>query len=217
MMILVRVPIVPSNDSPAIVYFYQDKIKYYVTRLKGSNLNPQEVYFGYEKYWIPSLEFSVPVLNLPHNGIVLAPLHKALLPKSKFMRTFPLVIRVAPAAIGHLDLHSLEITREAQTIHHLISLFTSSTPSKVLLITAIECHQLEIGVEDLFLNSSYSLLSDLATSTWITHLWEFLHLCKLEICLPTLVIPETCCGNDVTLIDILLSSGWKGNKLRLVK
>ena len=101
--------------------------------------------------------------------MVLAPLHKSLLRKLKLMRTFPLVMRSAPAAIGGLDLRSLEITSGAQAIHHLVSLFTSCAPSKLLLITTIEHHQLEIGIEGLFLSRSHTLLSKFATSTWITH------------------------------------------------
>ena len=79
-------------------------------------------------------------------------------------------MRGAPAAIGGLDLRSLEITCGTQDIHHLVSLSTSCTPEKLFLITAIEYHQLEIGAEDLFLSSSYSKLSKLATSAWATHL-----------------------------------------------
>ena len=131
------------------------------------------------------------------------------------MRAFPLVMRAAPISLGGLGLHSLEITSGTQAIQHLISLFTSQTPSKLLLTTAIEYHQLEIGTETLFLNNSFSSLSLLATSTWITHLWEFIHLYKLEINLPTLSLPSTSCGNDCSLIALLISSGWKGHKLRL--
>ena len=76
----------------------------------------------------------------------------------------------APEAIGGLDVRSLEITCGAQSIHRLVSFFTSCTPSKFLLVTAIEYHQLQIRLEDLFLSTSYTLLSELATSTWITYL-----------------------------------------------
>ena len=85
--------------------------------------------------------------------MILAPVHKALLQKLKVMRTFPLVMRGTPSAIGGLDLRSLEITFGAQAIHHLVSLFTSCAPLKLLLIAAIEHHQLEIGVTGIFLNS----------------------------------------------------------------
>ena len=147
--------------------------------------------------------------------MLLAPLHKALLQKLKLMCTFPLEMRGTPAAIGGLGVSSLEITCGAQAIHRLVSLFMSCTPSKLLLITAIEYHKLEIGVESLFLCDSHALLSKLATSTWIIHLWEFLHLCLLEVCLPTLVISSSFYGNDTTLVDLLLNSGWKVDKLRL--
>ena len=51
-------------------------------------------------------------------------------------------MRSTPEAIGGLDLRSLEITYGTQAIHHLVSLFTSCTPSELLLITAIEHHQI---------------------------------------------------------------------------
>ena len=110
--------------------------------------------FGRERHWLPSLEFPALVLTMPHSSTLLAPLHKALLQKLKVMRAFSLVTCSTPPDIGGLDLHSLEITCRAQAIHHLVLLFTRCTPSKFLLITAIEHHQLEIGVEDLFLRTS---------------------------------------------------------------
>ena len=58
------------------------------------------------------------------------------------MRTFTLGMRGTPVEICSLDLRSLEITYGTQAIHHLVSLFTSCTPSELLLITAIEHHQI---------------------------------------------------------------------------
>ena len=110
MRIIAEVPIIPSNASAAIVSLYQEKIKNYILNLKGTNINPQDVFFGYERYWLPSLEFAAPVLTIPHDASIISPLHKALLQKLKVMRTFPLVMRSAPAEIGGLDLRSLEIT-----------------------------------------------------------------------------------------------------------
>ena len=55
MRTLVEVPIMPYNDSVAIVSFYQDNIKYYILRLKGANLNPQDSFFAYERCCPPSL------------------------------------------------------------------------------------------------------------------------------------------------------------------
>ena len=71
---------------------------------------------------------------------MLAPLHKAILQKLKVMRRFPLVMHGAPVAIGGINLRPLIITSGAQAIHHLVSLHTSYTPSKLLLSTAIEYH-----------------------------------------------------------------------------
>ena len=135
--------------------------------------------------------------------------------KLKVMRIFSLVMRDAPVAIGVVDLRYLEIKCGTQAIHHLITLFTSFTPSKLRLITTIEHNQLEIGVENIFLYLSYSIFSKLYTSTWVTHLWEFSHVHRLKICLPTLELPSSSCGNDTTLVDLLLNSGGKDKKFKI--
>ena len=96
------------------------------------------------------------MLTTPCQENILAPLHRALLPKIKLMMTFPTSLRSAPVSIGGLDLQSAEITSRVQEINHLILLITISTPSKLLLISALESHQLEVGVPDLFLTSSFS-------------------------------------------------------------
>ena len=90
MIMLVDVPTIHYYDSVAIVLFYQDKINNYVTRLKGTNLNLQDVLFEYERHWRPSLEFAALVLTIPHSGILLAPLHKAIRQKIKRISLIPI-------------------------------------------------------------------------------------------------------------------------------
>ena len=85
MRTLVEVPVMPYNNSVAIVSFYQDNIKYYFLRLKGANLNPQDAFFAYERCCPPSLEFVAPVLTIPHGNSILAPLYKDLIQKLKVM------------------------------------------------------------------------------------------------------------------------------------
>ena len=125
-------------------------------------------------------------------------------------------MRSAPAEIGGLNLSSLEITCGSQAIYHLVSLFTSYTPSKLILIKAIEYNQLEIGVENLLLSSSDSILSKLATSTWVTYLWEFLHLHCLEIYLSTLDLPPYPVAMMLHLLTCFLTLVGKMKKIKLV-
>lgn len=80
-------------------------------------------------------------------------------------------MQVAPTAIGGLDLQLLEIESGVQAIQRLVSLFLSDSTSNFLLSTAIEYHQLEVGTESLFFDTPFPILSPLATSTWVTHLW----------------------------------------------
>ena len=104
---------------------------------------------------------------------------------------------------------SLEIAYGIQSINHLVHLISSEDPLKLLLVTAIECHQLEAYVEQLFLSSSHAKLHTLAKSSWTTHLWEFLHVFCLEACLPILNLPSSSCVNYVTIVDKLLSLDWR--------
>ena len=119
----------------------------------------------HKRNWIPALKFAAPVLTILHSVSLLALLHKDLLQKLKVMLIFLLVMRDDPETIGGLDLRSLEITYGEKAIHHLVSSFTSCTPSKLVLISGIKYHQLEIEVESLFLSASCDMLSKIATST----------------------------------------------------
>ena len=83
-------------------------------------------------------------MNIPHVGSILDPLHKYLLTQLKIMCTFILIMRSVPTEVGVLNLRSLEIASGIQDIQHLVSLFTSDTPTKLLLLTKIEYHRLEI-------------------------------------------------------------------------
>ena len=100
MRILVGVPIVTSNDPSPVISFFQEKIATYIPRLCYTTLTPQDVIFGYEKFWIIALLYSAPVLTIPHSNNLLAPLHRALIPKLRVMRTFPVVMRADPTEIG---------------------------------------------------------------------------------------------------------------------
>ena len=196
--------------------FYQKDIKDYITRLKQPTIHPQDIYFGFERNWRPSLIFVAPVLTLSHRGNIIIPLHQDMLPKLKIMGTFLKIMRGAPIEAGWIDIYSLETFSGVKAMQHLVSLFTAETPARSLLITEIEYHQLEVGTEQIFLSSLCPRLQNLSTSTWFTNLWEFLHLCHLEICLPNLKLTSSKCSNDITIVDALILLGRREDKLRAV-
>ena len=101
--------------------------------LKRKILATQVVFFGYERHWLSPLTFSSTVLIIPHSGTILDPLHKDVRPKLKIMGIFQLIIRNATQGIGGFNLHSLETTSGVQDIQHIVSMFTSDTPSKLLI------------------------------------------------------------------------------------
>ena len=61
-----------------------------------------------------------------------------------------------------LNLQLLEVEVITQAIHHLVSLYSLDTLTKLLLQTIIEYHQLEIGTDRQLFNldfDSYSILT----------------------------------------------------------
>ena len=91
------------------------------------------------------MKYPAPVLYLNKDVNVLAKLHAAVLLKLEVMKTFPIVIRSLLTFLGGLNLQLLEVEAIAQVIHHLVSLYSLDTPTKLLLQTIIEYYQLEIG------------------------------------------------------------------------
>ena len=51
-----------------------------------------------------------------------------------------------PTEIGGSNTRSLVISSRVQAIRQVVSLFTSNTPLRLLVITEIELHQLEVGI-----------------------------------------------------------------------
>ena len=109
------------------------------------HLQERNIMFGCEHYWWLSMKYPALVLSVDYNLNVLSDLHKAMLPKLKVMRTFPIVMRSVLQFLGGLNLRRLEIEVIAQSLHHLISLYSTDTSACTLLKTLIEYHQLEVG------------------------------------------------------------------------
>ena len=74
------------------------------------------------------MKFAAPLLSLPIESNILAPLHIELLSKLKAMRTFPIVMRNSLVKFGSLGLHSLEIESLAQVVNLFISFYTTDMP-----------------------------------------------------------------------------------------
>ena len=119
---------------------FDKKITGYIDRLSASTLKSNDILFGYLHYWWPSLKYPAPVLSFPTDMNILAKLHAILLPKLGVMKIFPMIMRSLPTFLGGLNLQLLEVEAIAYAIHHLVSLYSSETPTKLLLKTIIEYH-----------------------------------------------------------------------------
>ena len=162
--VLVGVPINLQNKNDQIISLFDEKINDYIGKLGASNLMLYNIIFGHQHYWWPSLRYPAPVLNFTKDLNILAKLYTALLPKLGVMKMFPIALRSMPVYLGGLNLQSIEVEAIVQAIY-LILLYTADTPTKLLLKTIIEYHQLELGIDTQLFSLSYASFEALAIPT----------------------------------------------------
>ena len=202
MRTLVGVPMQLNHQNEQIVQAILSKTTAYQNKLASCKLNSSDIMFGYQHYWWPSIKYPAPVLSLDHDSNVLADLHAAMLPKLRVMRTFPTVMRSVPSFLGGLNLKRLEVETIAQSLHHLITLYSSDTSTQLLLKILIEYHQLELGSDKQIFSLNVDDYWELTTPTWITTLWKNISRFKLSLQLPPLNMGITMQEGDRFISDI---------------
>jgi hypothetical protein len=88
---------------------YEEKIASYIMKLEISALSLQDIMFGYQKYWWPSLKFTTPIISFKPGGNVLSKLHAMLLLTLRVIKTFPVAMRYSLIELGSLESHFLEV------------------------------------------------------------------------------------------------------------
>ena len=206
--VLVGVLICPSHKEKPVVDILNDKIAGYIEKLSSCTLNAQDVYFGYQYYWWASLRYATPVISfsLAYNHLAL--LHRALLPKLRVVRTFPIVMRLCPLSLGGLGLHSIEFESLAQAINLFVSLHTVDTPAKQLLRVSIELIQLEAGTMGDVLSQDFDKYDGLITDSWLVSLWRNLSRFWIYLTLPDEKSPLFGQEKDLTVTEVALSQGY---------
>ena len=142
---------------------------------------------------------------MDHNLNVLSDLHRAMLPKLKVMRTFPIVMRSVPQFFGGLNLRRLEIEVIAQSLHHLVSLCSTDTSTCMPLRALIEYHQLEVGSDKQIFSLKAEDYYDLTSPTWITTLWKNIRQYKINLHSPPLDMGIVMQDGDMFISDIALA------------
>ena len=131
-------------------------------------------------------------------------LHAALLPKLGVMKTFPIIMRTSPTFLGSLNLYQLEVETIAQAIQYLVSLYSSNTPTRLLLKTMIEYYQIELSTDIQFFSLEFEACGILATPTWILLLLQ--HAChfNISINLPALNLGIEKQEGDAFILDMVI-------------
>lgn len=207
--VLVGVPINPCHEEVQIATMFIEKAKNHIDRLVTTSLRPEDIMFGCQHCWWPSLKYPSPVLSFAPNLNVLDKLHEALLPKLGVMKTFPSTMRSVPAHLGGLDLHLAEVEALAQAMHHFISLCEADALPRLLLQILMEYHQLELGSNKQLFILSFDNFGHLTIKTWITSLWQHASHFHLQLALPPLTMNIVKQGGDNFITEVAHRLGFQ--------
>jgi hypothetical protein len=128
------------------------------------------------------------------------------------MRTFPRAILHAPRQYGGFQIPDLYVEQGIAHIQRLIRYSQSRTHSTGILIRhSCEAFKVAMGCKG-FIFSLPMILEPLATPSWVTHTWKFLHEYKISINddLPDFTPPRE---NDSLLIPLFVKNGYSGKEL----
>ena len=101
---------------------------------------------------------------------VLSILYAKMLPKLGMMKTFPITMRSIPTFLDKLNIKLLKVEAIRQLIHHLVSLYSANTATKLLLKMIIEYHQIELDTDRQIFKLYYKVHDILTTLMWIISL-----------------------------------------------
>lgn len=177
-----------------------------IGKLRQLPLGHQQILFGYNAHWWPSIKCIALTLTFSPRDNLLRPLRRALLPKIGVNRNFPIMMIPVSLAIRGLGLHSLELEQGLEQLNLLTALWSADTPSKFLLTTSLELLQLEVGSSKFILHLSFNTHAHLTTKYWFASLWGFCSMHKLLPHLPYFTMPKAAAPGDISIIDTAIRS-----------
>jgi hypothetical protein len=165
----------PDGNMDVQFAWMKEKAESWANKIRSRHLPRHLTWMAWTTTILKTLEYPLPVMTLSRKQCdkITSILANTALPRCGFMRYFPRALLHAPVAVGGLNIPNLYTE---QGIGHIIRLIHYSqsrnhSTGKLLRFTC-EAFKLQMGCNgNIF--SFPTMLSTLATNSWIKSTWEF--------------------------------------------
>lgn len=185
--------------------------------LGSANLTRCEAYFAYTLYFYPKILYSVPVSTFTKKDCTYlqAPAISAFLSNIGLNQHTARSIVHGPEAYGGLQLPDTYADQGIGQLRLFLGHLRRRDPTSKLIMIAISYLQLRVGSKPFFLNLPYTKYAGWVEKTWLTSLWQFLHIAKLQLDGPFVGISEKRQG-DAFLTTEFIYHGFCKSDLELI-
>ena len=190
----------------------------YAGLIGSSRLNRCEAYFSFILYFYPKLLYALPISTFTQKECthMQAPAMSAVLPKLGINRHTSKSIVHGPSEYGGLSLPNVYTDQGLGQLRLLIGHLRRGGETGKLLIIAISVMQQRVGSGILFLNLPYPKYAKWVEKTWLSSLWQFLHLTNIKIQLSTVPLPSKQREGDAFIMTEFIYLGFEHRELELI-
>jgi hypothetical protein len=153
-----------------------------------------------------SLQYPLPATTLTKSqcNAIMSPLQQQVLPRMGCVCTLPKTLVYAPKQFCGLALPNLYWLQGLDHIDRLVRYGRSTHLTGRLLRHSLEILQLEVGCHESVLSLPYHIFGHLATSTWLSQIWQFVSTHDIKISCGFSGFKPARCG-DQCLISLFYS------------
>mmetsp|Transcript_24137 Transcript_24137/g.34594 ORF Transcript_24137/g.34594 Transcript_24137/m.34594 type:complete len:1267 (+) Transcript_24137:682-4482(+) len=190
----------------------------YAGLISNSTLNRCEAYFSFVLYFYPKISYSLPVTTFTQKECtyIQAPAMSAFLSKIGLNRHTSRTIVHGPATYGGLGIPDVYSDQGIGQLRLLLGHLRNGDQTSQLLTVAITIMQQRVGSSVLFFNLPYPKYVGWVEKTWLTSLWQFLHITNLKLNIPSVPLPSKQRTHDVFLMSDFIYKGFKKRELELI-
>ena len=174
---------------------------------RTSGLSPKEILMSYYSRLLPQLSYRLVITNFSYKQCdsIMSSVMPVLINAFHIQRHFSYDIAQAPPRYGGLNLQHIYYTllhlKSQKYIYHIRQM---DKTGKLLKISS-EFTQLQLGSATPFFSLPSKLWSHLVTPTWVTHLYQLLEHCSIEVTFPTFWCPQPSRLHDQNIMDIFFN------------
>jgi len=160
-----------------------DKARHWATSIRASALNAAEIWTAYTSVLWPGLSYSLAITSLSVLDLRLIQQKVSLIIGNSLglNKSFPDALFYGAKKYGGLGIVPLIAQQCILKLFLFLRHIRSNDDIRRQLLISMSYTQLEVGVATQFFRIKFSKFTHLLTSTWTTHLWEFLSLSNIQL------------------------------------